>query len=215
MIGHQWWWEFRYPQYGVITANELYLPVGRTVNFTLKTSDVIHSFWIPQLGGKRDLISNHTNHLWFTPDSIGGRVQRLLRRVLRHVAREHALQGVHGDAGRVRAAGSRTRRRRPVCPRARRDTARPASDRGEQGRAARGRDAPGARRAPPRSRRASDRRIRVPARRSSRVGRPADAAAGRCSRSTTRCSRATPRAARRLFNGRRLHRLPHDQGRTP
>jgi cytochrome c oxidase subunit 2 len=69
VIGHQWWWEFRYPQYGIITANELYLPIGRTANFTLKTQDVLHSFWIPSLGGKRDLISNRTNYLWFTPDS--------------------------------------------------------------------------------------------------------------------------------------------------
>jgi len=69
VIGHQWWWEFRYPQYGVVTANELYLPVGRTANFALTTKDVIHSFWVPQLNGKRDLISNHTNYIWFTPDS--------------------------------------------------------------------------------------------------------------------------------------------------
>lgn len=69
VIGHQWWWEFRYPELGVVTANELYLPRGRTVNFALKTKDVLHSFWIPRLGGKRDLISNHTNYLWFTPDS--------------------------------------------------------------------------------------------------------------------------------------------------
>ena len=66
VIGHQWWWEFRYPQYGVTTANELYLPIGRTVNFKLTTADVLHSFWIPRLGGKRDLITNHTNYLWFT-----------------------------------------------------------------------------------------------------------------------------------------------------
>jgi cytochrome c oxidase subunit 2 len=69
VIGHQWWWEFRYPQYGVVTANELYLPIGRPVDFALKTHDVIHSFWIPGLGGKRDLVNNRTNHLWFTPDS--------------------------------------------------------------------------------------------------------------------------------------------------
>ena len=67
VIGHQWWWEFRYPQYGITTANELYLPTGRPVNFALKTADVLHSFWIPRLGGKRDLISNKTNYLWFTP----------------------------------------------------------------------------------------------------------------------------------------------------
>ncbi len=70
VIGHQWWWEFRYPQYGITTANELYLPIGRTVNFELRTNDVLHSFWIPRLGGKRDLISNRTNYLWFTPDSV-------------------------------------------------------------------------------------------------------------------------------------------------
>jgi cytochrome c oxidase subunit 2 len=79
VIGHQWWWEFRYPQFTmrspsgkldtVVTANELYLPKGRTVNFTLKSQDVIHSFWVPALAGKRDLIANHTNYLWFTPDS--------------------------------------------------------------------------------------------------------------------------------------------------
>lgn len=68
-IGHQWWWEFKYPQLGITTANELYLPTGRTVNFELKTIDVLHSFWIPQLGGKRDLISNRSNFLWFTPNA--------------------------------------------------------------------------------------------------------------------------------------------------
>jgi len=71
VVGHQWWWEFRYPQYNITTANELYLPVGRKVAFTLKSNDVIHSFWIPQLGGKRDVITNHPNYLWFTPDSVG------------------------------------------------------------------------------------------------------------------------------------------------
>ena len=71
VIGHQWWWEFRYPEYGFTTANEIYLPIGRTVNFALRTADVLHSFWIPALGGKRDLINNRTNYLWFTPDSTG------------------------------------------------------------------------------------------------------------------------------------------------
>src|SRR5262249_51430906 len=46
-------------------------PIGKTVNFTLHTKDVIHSFWVPALAGKRDLISNHTNYLWYTPDSVG------------------------------------------------------------------------------------------------------------------------------------------------
>ena len=69
VIGHQWWWEFRYPELGVVTANELYVPVGRTVEFELTTKDVLHSFWIPQMGGKRDLITNKTNYLWFTPNA--------------------------------------------------------------------------------------------------------------------------------------------------
>jgi len=69
VIGHQWWWEFRYTQYQIVTANELYLPVGRTVNFTLHSADVIHSFWVPALNGKRDVVTNRTNYLWYTPDS--------------------------------------------------------------------------------------------------------------------------------------------------
>lgn len=71
VIGHQWWWEFKYPQYNVSTANEVYLQAGRAVEFELRTVDVLHSFWIPALGGKRDLINNKTNVLWFTPDSTG------------------------------------------------------------------------------------------------------------------------------------------------
>jgi cytochrome c oxidase subunit 2 len=69
VIGHQWWWEFHYPELGITTANELYLPVGRTANFELRTLDVLHSFWIPQMGGKRDLITNKSNFLWFTPNA--------------------------------------------------------------------------------------------------------------------------------------------------
>jgi len=69
VTGHQWWWEFRYPEYGVTTANEIYIPVGRTVNFRLRSADVIHSFWTPQLGGKRDVVTNRTNYIWYTPDT--------------------------------------------------------------------------------------------------------------------------------------------------
>jgi cytochrome c oxidase subunit II len=69
VTGHQWWWEFRYPEYGVTTANEIYIPAGRTVNFRLRSADVIHSFWAPELGGKRDVVTNRTNYMWYTPDS--------------------------------------------------------------------------------------------------------------------------------------------------
>lgn len=72
VIGHQWWWEFRYPEYNVVTANEIYIPTGRTVNFKMTSNDVIHSFWVPQLAGKRDVITNRTNYIWFTPDSSMG-----------------------------------------------------------------------------------------------------------------------------------------------
>ena len=55
VIGHQWWWEFRYPQLGVVTANELVLPVGSEVELKMWSADVVHSYWIPKIGGKRDV----------------------------------------------------------------------------------------------------------------------------------------------------------------
>ncbi len=71
VVGHQWWWEFRYPELGITTANELHVPRGRTVYLTLTSADVIHSFWVPRIGGKRDLNPGSENHIWFTPDSGG------------------------------------------------------------------------------------------------------------------------------------------------
>ncbi len=71
VVGHQWWWEFQYPGLGVITANELHLPVHKTVSFELESADVIHSFWVPAFAGKKDLIPGSTNHLWFTPEQTG------------------------------------------------------------------------------------------------------------------------------------------------
>jgi cytochrome c oxidase subunit 2 len=71
VIGHQWWWEFRYPDLGIVTANELRLPVGRPVALEMTSADVIHSFWVPGLGGKRDVTQRRTTRLAFTPDSTG------------------------------------------------------------------------------------------------------------------------------------------------
>ena len=71
VVGHQWWWEFRYPEYDIVTANELHLPVGRTIDLRLTSADVIHSFWLPRLAGKRDVIPGRENDLWFTADSVG------------------------------------------------------------------------------------------------------------------------------------------------
>ncbi len=71
VIGHQWWWEFQYPTLGITTANEIHLPVGQTADFELTTADVIHSFWFPGLGGKRDLVPARTNKIWWTPEKTG------------------------------------------------------------------------------------------------------------------------------------------------
>ena len=68
VIGHQWWFEFEYPELGITTANEIHVPVDRPVEFTLLSEDVIHSFWVPQLAGKVDLVPGHENNLWFTPN---------------------------------------------------------------------------------------------------------------------------------------------------
>jgi cytochrome c oxidase subunit II len=76
VTGHQFWWEFRYPKYGVITANELHIPVSDPSRPTptylrLLSADTDHSFWIPQLAGKTDLIPNRTNEMWMDPRSTG------------------------------------------------------------------------------------------------------------------------------------------------
>jgi cytochrome c oxidase subunit II len=69
--GWQWWWEFRYPTLDVVTANELHLPVGRPIVLDLEGPDVIHSFWVPQLGGKRDVVPGRVNRIVLTPEKAG------------------------------------------------------------------------------------------------------------------------------------------------
>ena len=61
VTGRQWWWEIRYPDLGIVTANEVHLPVGQPISLSLKSADVIHSFWSPQIGGNRDLIPGDRN----------------------------------------------------------------------------------------------------------------------------------------------------------
>jgi len=75
-VGHQFWWEYRYPQYGVVAANELHVPVSNppdsTPTFlTLLSADTDHSFWVPRLNGKTDLIPNKVNHTWIDPQNTG------------------------------------------------------------------------------------------------------------------------------------------------
>lgn len=67
----QWWWEFRYPQLDLVTANELHVPAGRAVALRLEGPDVIHSFWVPQLGGKRDVVPGRVNQITFVPETPG------------------------------------------------------------------------------------------------------------------------------------------------
>ncbi len=90
VVGHQWWWEFRYPDLGVTTANEMHVPVGRTVQLTLRSADVIHSFWIPRVGGKRDVNPGETTGLWFTVDSAG----RYTGQCAEFCGTSHALMGM-------------------------------------------------------------------------------------------------------------------------
>jgi cytochrome c oxidase subunit 2 len=75
VTGHQWWWEIQYrdslPQDWVTTANEIHIPVGRPVVFELRSTDVIHSFWPPNLSPKRDQIPGDENSVWFQADSVG------------------------------------------------------------------------------------------------------------------------------------------------
>lgn len=76
VVGHQFWWEFRYPQYNVVTANELHLPVStkdapRPAFMKLTSADVMHSFWVPQLDGKTDLLPNRVNEMWIDPQETG------------------------------------------------------------------------------------------------------------------------------------------------
>jgi cytochrome c oxidase subunit 2 len=76
VIGHQFWWEFRYPKLGIVTANELHIPVSDPAHPTptflkLLSADTDHSFWIPELGGKTDLIPNRVNEMWLDPSGPG------------------------------------------------------------------------------------------------------------------------------------------------
>jgi cytochrome c oxidase subunit 2 len=71
VVGHQWFWEFRYPELGITTANELHVPIHRAVDLRMKSADVIHAFWVPQFAGKRDIFPNRETRLWFIADVTG------------------------------------------------------------------------------------------------------------------------------------------------
>lgn len=76
VVGHQWWWEFEYPGQEVVTANELHIPLSedgrpRPIFLQLHSADVVHSFWVPRLSGKTDVIPGRQNKMWFRADLDG------------------------------------------------------------------------------------------------------------------------------------------------
>lgn len=70
VVAHQWWWEFAYPD-GAKTSNELHIPANRPIRLSLESGDIIHSFWVPQLGGKRDVVPGQINELTFIATAPG------------------------------------------------------------------------------------------------------------------------------------------------
>ncbi len=92
VIGHQFWWEYRYPSLKVVTANELHIPVSDPAHptptfLTLLSADTDHSFWVPRLAGKTDLIPNHPNSMWFDPHETG----LFLGQCAQYCGTQHAL----------------------------------------------------------------------------------------------------------------------------
>ncbi len=71
VIGHRWWWEVEYPGHNITTANEIHIPVGVPVQLELEAADVIHSFWVPELSGKLDVVPTEINHLNLQVDDVG------------------------------------------------------------------------------------------------------------------------------------------------
>jgi cytochrome c oxidase subunit 2 len=76
VVGHQWWWEFRYPHPDgsdakMVASNELHIPVDEVINISLNSKDVLHSFWIPKIAGKVDLVPNHPNQMWILAEEPG------------------------------------------------------------------------------------------------------------------------------------------------
>ena len=71
VIGHQWWWEARYPDKGVVTAYEIHIPVGKPYSVLLDSKDVLHEFWVPELTRKMTTVPGHPNHIWLEADKPG------------------------------------------------------------------------------------------------------------------------------------------------
>jgi cytochrome c oxidase subunit II len=118
VIGHQWWWEIYYPQQKIATANEIEIPVGQPVRLELKSADVIHSFWVPSLNGKIDLIPGHPNVFWIAADRRGTyRGQCAEYCGLQHAHMAFFVVALPPDAFRAWAAARQKPHREPSAPR--------------------------------------------------------------------------------------------------
>ena len=104
VVGHQFWWEVRYPAEGITVRDELHLPVGRPVSLQLTSADVIHSFWVPELAGKLDLLPDHPNTLVLEADRAR-RAPQPVRRVLRPGAHQDGADRGRRTGGTVRRLG--------------------------------------------------------------------------------------------------------------
>ncbi|HEY4380253.1 MAG TPA: cytochrome c oxidase subunit II [Acidobacteriaceae bacterium] len=107
VIGHQFWWEYRYPKLGIVTANELHIPVSDPKHptptyLTMSSADTDHSFWVPRLAGKMDLIPNRVNTMWLDPEAPG----LYLGQCAQYCGTQHAkmLLRVYGDTPAAFAA---------------------------------------------------------------------------------------------------------------
>ncbi len=115
-IGHQFWWEYRYPKLGIVTANELHIPTSDPRDPTptyleMSSADVAHSFWIPRLAGKTDLIPNRTNTMWIDPPEAG----LYLGQCVQYCGTQHAkmLLRVYADSPAEFAAWTRKQQQIP------------------------------------------------------------------------------------------------------
>ncbi|HKI69968.1 MAG TPA: cytochrome c oxidase subunit II [Verrucomicrobiae bacterium] len=93
IIGHQWWWEARYPN-GVVAANEIHIPIRSNLLVRVESADVIHDFWVPQLGRKMDMIPGHPNEVWIRADTAG----EYLGTCAEYCGAEHAWMRIHVEA---------------------------------------------------------------------------------------------------------------------
>jgi cytochrome c oxidase subunit 2 len=93
VIGHQWWWEVRYPD-GTVAANEIHIPVQSNLLVRLEAADVIHDFWVPQLGRKMDMVPGHPNFIWISANTPG----EYLGACAEYCGAEHAWMRIQVDA---------------------------------------------------------------------------------------------------------------------